>query len=73
MKTESVSEWWWWIKVKEIGKGKRMLLFFYNFWALALFGFELRFWKSFIRSSVCTLEAGSHELSLVGYPFHLIR
>jgi len=21
MKTESVSEWWWWIKVKEIEKG----------------------------------------------------
>jgi len=39
--------------VKEMGKGKCLLPFFYNFWALALFGFELCFWKSFIATSNC--------------------
>src|SRR5260370_33117851 len=35
--------------------------------------FELRFLNSAIRSSACTSSSFSHELSLVGYPFHLIR
>jgi hypothetical protein len=58
--------------MKEVGMRFLSLFFpiFYNFLPFALF---LLVWYSLISFSALTLSSGSHELSLVGYPFHLIR
>jgi hypothetical protein len=46
---------------------------FYRFLALPLSCLLCSSLYSLIKSLACTFSAGSQELSLVGYPFHLIR
>ena len=48
----------------------------HSFWALSVSVFKVLAWDRWyvlIRSGACMCWAGSHVLSLSGYPFHLIK